>query len=181
MPTVHYKPFSNPLHYKGTQKAMRSPRIDLAYAQDINSCPAIENNHPCLDNPRWIEKDWPLHSVQDLNRARSDLETHWGSFDHDQRVERSKTLIHGQTCSAHGMYSRRLHTALMIRGYARAGRKGPRVLKRKPNLKHKPAKRTGNKKPVRTAHWQTLEVGRVQRYVVDEMKDAEASTFNPSA
>lgn len=123
---------------------MRSPRIGLAYSQPhcINACPAVENNQQCLNNPRWIEEDWPTDRVSGLKLANSDLEKHWGSFDRDQKMERSKTLLHGQVCTNHQHQIKHLHTLKMLRGFARDDLKKPKA-----GRVRKATGRAGRKRP----------------------------------
>lgn len=155
---------------------MRLPRIDLAYAKNIDSCLAIENHLPCLNNPRWIEEDWLQTDVDDLKRARNDTETHWDSFDHDHRVQRSKALIRGQVCTAHKPFLRRLHQANMIRAYARDDLKAPRHSTRRANAERRrmPTTRAAKKRAVRAVQHQTPEIGRAQSY---DVNDPDTSMF----
>jgi len=98
---------------------MRSCVLNLAYAETLLACLAIEHGDECLNNPRWIEEDWSDERSNDLQHARNNFEHNPESFSHEQRVAISKRIIHGQTCQHHSrLYAKRLHTLQMIRGDA---------------------------------------------------------------
>jgi hypothetical protein len=93
---------------------MRSPRVDLAYADSIATCPAIKNHEECLHNPCWIEEDWCVERIEFLQRAQDDFENDFENdsewFSRDQRVSMSRGIIHGRACVEHGQHAERLHT-----------------------------------------------------------------------
>jgi hypothetical protein len=99
---------------------MHSPRIDVAYAESIATCLAIEDHEECLCNPRWIEKDWSVELVEHLQRAQDDLENDSEWFSRNQGVNMSRSIVHGRACLEHGQHAERLHTLQMIRGDVRS-------------------------------------------------------------
>lgn len=138
---------------------MHSPRIELAHASALETCPAIENGQSCHDNPRWIEEDWSAAVVGNLKRAQNDLGRHFDSFSREERVLRSKALLHGQVCIGHEVHALRLHTLQMIRGDARSDLRGPRYPKRDPAAGRRPRAKPITTFP-RNARGQSIERGR---------------------
>lgn len=135
---------------------MRSPRIDLAYAESIDSCWAVEDNQACFNNPRWIEEGWQRARTDNLKRKPDDLEEHWAAFDIDQKRNKADELLHGQVCLDHANHSKRLKTNMMIRGFARDDLKGP---KRAPRTRRTRAT-ASSAVAGRGSREQTPEVGR---------------------
>jgi hypothetical protein len=99
---------------------MRSPRIDLAYPENIATCLAIKDHEECFRNPRWIDEDWCVERVEFLQRAQYDFENDSEWFSRDQRASMSTSIIHGRVCLGHSQHVERLHTLQMIRGDARS-------------------------------------------------------------
>lgn len=89
---------------------MRPQNINLAYAETMETCLAVEHNQECLHNPRWIEEDRSEERLHTLQRARHALECDPQSYSREQRVTLSKRIIHGQVCLHHSRYcTERLH------------------------------------------------------------------------
>lgn len=138
---------------------MRFPRIALAHANVLQTCPAVENGRPCVNNPRWIEEDWSAEALENLRRAQNDLGSHFDAFSREERILRSKAVVHAHVCVIHSTHSKRLHTLQMIRGDARSDLRGPRFTKRKPARGRKAVVNTA-KKTARIARQPSIERGR---------------------
>lgn len=55
----------------------------------LQTCPAVENNRPCLNNPRWVEENWSVKAVENLTRPQNDLGRHFDAFSREERILRS--------------------------------------------------------------------------------------------
>lgn len=139
---------------------MPSRGIELGETENIHFCPAVENHRHCEHKPRWIEEDWSVQRIENLMRARADLHYRFDSFDRDHRIARSKALMHGQVCVAHGDHVRRLHTLNMIRGDARSDLRGSRHSTARTGRTRTARARAARKRVVRTARAMSPEQGR---------------------
>lgn len=92
----------------------------------METCLVIEDGKECIQNPRWIEEDWPEWRQRVLRRQRHAFECHPGSFSREIRLSMSEGIIGGQVCRHHSrQYYKRLRTLLMIRGDANGDLRDP--------------------------------------------------------
>jgi hypothetical protein len=156
---------------------MRSPRIDLAYADSIATCPAIENHAECLRNPRWIEEYWCIERVEFLQRAQDEFENDSERFSRDQRANMSRSIIQGRVCLEHSGHSERLHTLQMIRGDARSDLVDISYPKAGDALARTTAGRRARTRCVRAARSSTPEQGRADpKHLTDSIGGTPSCT-----
>jgi hypothetical protein len=140
---------------------MRPQSINLSYAETMETCLATEHDQECLNNPRWIEEDWPEERLQALQLERHAFECHPKSYSREQRIELSKRIVHGQVCLYHYHYcAERLHILQMIRGDAKGDLNETATIGVRIGRMRATAARAARKKAVRAARSLTPEQGR---------------------
>ena len=156
---------------------MRPQNINLAYAETMKTCLAIEHDQKCLNNPRWIEEDWSEERLYTLQLERHAFERDPESYSRERRVVLSKRIIHGQVCLHHSRYcAERLHVLQMIRGDAIGDLQEPTTNRVRSGGVRIAAARVARKRAVRAARSLTPEQGRQgQRSLRDEF-ESRAST-----
>jgi hypothetical protein len=143
------------------QVVMRPQNINLAYAETMKTCLAIEHDQKCLNNPRWIEEDWSEERLHALQRERHDFEQDPEFCSREQRIELSKRIIHGQVCLYHyHNCAERLHILQMIRGDAKGDLNETATIGVRSGRVRTTAARAARKKAVRAARSLTPEQGR---------------------
>lgn len=140
---------------------MRPKNINLAYAETMGTCLAVEHNQECLHNPRWIEEDWSEERLLTLQRERHGFERDPESYTREQRVILSRRIIHGQVCLHHSRYcTERLHILKMIRGDANSDLHEPTTTRMSSGRVRTAAARAARKRAVRAARSLTPDLGR---------------------
>lgn len=140
---------------------MRPQNINLAYAETIGTCLAVEHNQECLHNPRWIEEDWSEERVHVLQRERHAFERDAEFYSREQRLELSRRIIHGQVCLHHSHYcAERLHILQMIREDARSDLYETKPTRLRGGRVRTAAARAARKRALRAARFLTPEQGR---------------------
>lgn len=140
---------------------MRPRNINLAYAETMETCLAIEHGQECLHNPRWIEEDWSEERLHILQRERYAFECDPESYSREQRVVLSRRIIHGQVCLHHSRYcAERLHILQMIRGDVRSDLHEPATTRVRSGCVRTAAARAARKRALRAAKSLAPEKGR---------------------
>jgi hypothetical protein len=140
---------------------MRPQNINLAYAETIQTCLAIEDGDECVHNPRWIEEDWSEERLHSLQRERRAFEHDPEFYSREQRIELSKRIIHGRVCLYHYHYcAERLHILQMIRGDAKGDLNETATIGVRSGRVRTTAARAARKRAVRAARSLTPEQGR---------------------
>lgn len=140
---------------------MRPQNINLSYAETMETCLATAHDQECLNNPRWIEEDWPEERLHALQRERHAFEHDPEFYSREQRIELSRHIIHGQVCLYHYHYcAERLHILQMIRGDAKGDLNETATIGVRIGRTRTTVARAARKKAVRSARSLTPEQGR---------------------
>jgi hypothetical protein len=143
------------------QANMRPQNINLAYAETMGTCLAVQHNQECLHNPRWIEEDWSEERAHVLQRELHAFEFDAESYSHEQRIMLSRRIVHGQVCLYHSRYcAERLHILQMIRGDARSDLHEPTTTRLRGGRARTAAARAARKRALWAARSLTPEQGR---------------------